>query len=222
MVEIAVIVPVIERPWAATPFMESWRKATSGRSKVYTVCQLDDADTWKAWSEEEGVTMIVAKGPRYGTKVNQGYRATREPWLLLVGDDVQFHYGWEDAVLEAGKRGAVVSTNDCHRDDLHQLAVHPAFSRSYIELQGANADGPGGLASSEYFHQYVDQEWSYIARTRGELVYAPDAVIRHNHPVFGAAMDDHIYQLAESHHDEDYQTALRRLVAWEENRCTSP
>lgn len=214
MREIAVIVPVIERPEAAKPFMDSWRAATEGHSSVYAITHAGDTETIAAWRAEKPRRVLRAAGPRFADKVDAGYRWTREPWLLIVGDDVTFHEGWESAALRAGKQGAVVSTNDCHRTDLDQLAIHPMFSRSYLDLVGATVDGPKTITSKEYFHQYIDQEWSNLARARGELVYAPRARIAHNHPIFVGGEGDPIYVMAQEHAERDRETCIRRLYSY--------
>lgn len=215
MGEIAVIVPVIRRPAAAKRFMDSWRRTTEGRSTVYAVAEISDGPTWQAWATE-GATMVLAPGPRYPGKVNAAYRATTEPYLLVLGDDVFFHPGWETAGLAVAAEGwGVVSTNDCRRADLHLLAVHPLFCRAYIDLLGASADGPGTLAHEGYFHLYVDQEWSYLARARGQLAYAEECCIEHLHPAFGKAEDDEIYRLAETEVDRDRELAIARLEEWD-------
>lgn len=222
-VEIAVIVPVIERPQAAEPFMESWRATTTGHSRVYAFLHPRDVDTYHAWKIAlracSGLPMIGCGGTTYAAKVNYAYHLTRQPWLLLVGDDVRFHEGWEEAALEAMGHGGVISTNDGHRDDLHLLAVHPIFQRTYLDTLGATVDGPGTLAHEGYHHAYVDQEWSYVARKRGMLHYAPDCLIEHLHPLWGKGEVDHIYELGNAHNEEDRELCVSRLEAWEARGC---
>lgn len=224
--EIAVIVPVIERPHAAAPFMESWRETTTGHSRVWPVLnQYGDWDTYEAWvkamSKAKALEYppIVHSKTTYAHKVNHAYWATDEPWLLLVGDDVRFHEGWEEAALAAMGHGGVISTNDGHRDDLEFLAVHPIFQRTYLDTLGATVDGPGTLAHEGYHHAYVDQEWSYVARRRGMLHYAPDCLIEHLHPLWGKGETDHIYELGNAHNDEDRELCVSRLEAWEARGC---
>lgn len=219
-VEIAVIVPVIERPQAAEPFMDSWRATTTGHSRVYAIYGLlDYTDTRWAW-RQAGARTRGQHSSSYASKVNHAYGTTDEPWLLLVGDDVRFHEGWEEAALAAMGHGGVISTNDGHRDDLHLLAVHPIFQRTYLDTLGATVDGPGTLAYEGYHHAYVDQEWSYVARKRGMLHYAPDCLIEHLHPLWGKGEVDHIYELGNAHNDEDRELCVSRLEAWEARGCT--
>lgn len=203
--DIAVIVPVIRRPASAAPFMASFRDTNNGHSAVYAVADPDDAPTIAAWRREGATVLLGDRGSTFAAKVNYGLEATSEPWLLLVGDDVRFHHFWAEAALEAGQRGAVVSTNDLARTDLDQLAVHPLIARRYAIERGASFDGPGLLAHEGYRHWYVDREWSFLAAERGELVYAPDARIEHLHHLFGKGQRDAINELGQAAAHDDAQ-----------------
>lgn len=208
--EVAVIVPVIRRPAAAAPFMAAWEAAGSTGSVVYAVTDPDDTSTREAWSSAGAQVLTSDRGSTYAAKVNYGFEATSEPWLLLLGDDARFHPGWLQAALAAGRRAPVVSTNDLGRDDLDRLAVHPMFARRYIEERGASFDGPGLIAHEGYTHWYVDREWSFLANERGVMTYAPDARIEHLHPIYGKAELDAIYRLGQAAARQDAQLYARR------------
>src|SRR4029077_1443404 len=109
---VAVCVPVRQRPQNAEPFMRSLR-ASSGLAHAYAIYDTDDLETRDAW-KLAGATVLESSGPRFATKINDAYRATLEPTLLLVGDDVRFRPGWYDhAAYAMGVSGArVVGTND--------------------------------------------------------------------------------------------------------------
>ena len=203
---IAVVVPVLHRPAAAAPFVASWAASGAARSRVYAVTDLDDCKTWAAWKHAGATVLIGDRGHTFAQKANYAYEATEEPWLLLVGDDVRFHPGWDTAALAAGQLAPVVSTNDMARDDLDHLAVHPMIHRRYITERGASFDGPGLVAHEGYRHWYVDREWSFLARERGALIYAPGARIEHLHPIFGTAEMDDTYRLGQAAAADDART----------------
>lgn len=207
---VAVIVPVLNRPAAAEPFMRSWSASHPNGSRVYAVTDLEDTATRKAW-EAAGATVLTSdRGSTFACKVNYGLEATQEPWLLLVGDDVRFHPGWLQAALKVGEIHHVVSTNDGARDDLERLAVHPMMSRRYILERGASFDGPGLIAHEGYAHWYVDREWSLLAVERGVMAFAPDARIEHLHPIFGKGEMDDTYRLGQAAAREDQRTYTLR------------
>ena len=141
------IVPVLGRPRNAAPFMASLKASGAPLARVYAVADADDTETAQAW-RDAGAEVLTWPGPPPGTfaqKVNLGYRATGEPWLLLAGDDVKFHPGWLDQAQHAARDGAdVVGTNDLHnpRVTAGEHSPHPMVRRAYIDEQGASWDGP--------------------------------------------------------------------------------
>lgn len=209
---VAVLVPVLGRPLAASAVMGSLRAAGDTlRARVYALTSPDDLASREAWAAEGATVLVSDRGSTFAQKVNYGYESTVEPWLLLIGDDVTFHPGWLDAALDAASdRYDVVSTNDLARKDLDELAVHPFIRRSYIENQGASFDGPGLIAHEGYKHWYVDREWSLLARERNTLVFAPDCKIEHHHPIWGKGNDDEIYKLGQSFANQDARTFRSR------------
>jgi len=219
---VAVIVPVLRRPWRAEPFMESWRASNPAGSAVYAVTDAEDRATRQAWFDAGAIVLTSDRGSTYAQKVNYGLEATVEPWLLLVGDDVKFHEGWLEAALEAGQHADVVSTNDMARTDLDELAVHPMFSRRYLIDRGASLDGPGLICHEGYKHWYVDNEWSFLARERGVMTYAAGARIEHLHPIFRKGETDEVYELGQSHAYEDSRLWILRKNLYARRVVRSP
>jgi GT2 family glycosyltransferase len=215
--ETAVIVPVLRRPQNAAPFMESLKASGAPLARVYAVADFDDPDTAKAW-DEAGATVLTWQGPPPGTfaqKVNIGYRATSEPWLLLAGDDVKFHPGWLDHAQHAARDGAdVIGTNDLHnpRVTAGEHSPHPLVRRAYIDEQGASWDGPGTVAHEGYGHWFVDDELVTAAKRRDTWVMAHHAKIEHMHQLWGLAEDDETYALGRGHIEADKALFGKRLA----------
>lgn len=213
---VAVLVPVMRRPRAAGPFMASLRASESPSAAVYAITDPEDYETRQAWRNAGATVLIGDRGCTFAQKVNYGYEATSEPWLLLVGDDVRFHPGWLDAAIQAaGERFNVVATNDMARDDLDKLATHPLIRRSYVKDQGASFDGPGMVAHEGYRHWYVDREWSFLAHERNTYTFAPDAMIEHLHPIFGKGESDDVYVLGQAAAQSDARVHRARLINYE-------
>lgn len=191
----AVIVPVLNRPQNAAPFMESFRRAGEDAA-VYAVAESGDWQTVQAWRNAGAQVLLCDRGSTFACKANYGYEATGEPWLLFVGDDVRFSPTWLEAALKAaGDEYDLVSTNDLARQDLDTLAIHPLIRRRYIKDVGASWDGPGTVAHEGFRHWFVDMEWSQAAIDRGVMTYAPDSVIEHLHPLWGKGKMDDTYRL---------------------------
>jgi glycosyltransferase involved in cell wall biosynthesis len=191
---VAVIVPVLNRPQNAEPFMRSLR-ASTGLAEVYAACSEDDDA--KAW-EAAGATVVRTEGTTFAEKVNEAYEWTEEPWVLLVGDDVRFRAGWLDHAQQvAVNTGAkVIGTNDLAnpRVTAGEHATHMMIARDYIDEQGASWDGPGVVCHEGYGHWYVDDEIVTVARQRGVWAPALASVVEHLHPMTEKSEMDDTYK----------------------------
>lgn len=208
----AVIVPVLNRPQNAAPFMRSFRSSCEGAA-VYAAADCADYETIQAWRDAGARVLFCDRGTTFACKANYGYESTAEPWLLFVGDDVRFKRMWlENALRAAGDEFHLVSTNDLARNDLDKLAIHPLIRRTYIKDVGASWDGPGTVAHEGFRHWFVDMEWSQAAIDRGVYTYAPDSVVEHLHPLWKKSAMDDVYKLGMSHRIKDqrlYDTRYR-------------
>lgn len=211
--EVAVIVPVLERPQNAEPFMRSLR-ASTGLANVYAVCSTDDDVA--AW-DAVGATVVKTDKISFPEKVNEAYPHTTEPWVFLVGDDVAFRPGWWDQVqrVAASTKARVVGTNDLTNPMVlaGEHATHIAIARDYIDAQGASWDGPGVVCHEGYRHQFVDDEIVTAAKQRG--VWAPclAAIVEHHHPLWGTAEDDETYRRGARHESKDQALFVKRFDA---------
>jgi hypothetical protein len=192
---IAVIVPVMRRPGNAAPFMRSLR-SSGAAAAVYAVADEPDIETRQAWTDAGATVLITPTDHRFGPKVNHGYRSTTEPWVLVVGDDVIFHPGWDTAALAAaGDRFHMVATNDMGNPWVlrGEHATHPMIRRTWVDESGACWDGPGVVAHEGYRHAWVDNEWSAKAIAEGVFVFAEQARVEHIHPTWGKGVMDPVY-----------------------------
>ncbi len=214
---VAVLVPVMERPQNAEPFMQSLR-ASTGLATAYAICDAADTETWRAWYDA-GATMVEAEtGPTFAQKVNVGYRKSHERLLFLTGDDVRFHPGWLDhAELIAAVTGAaVVGTNDLGNPRVIEgdHATHMLISRGYVEETGASWDGPGVVCHEGYRHWFVDDEIVTAAKQRNTWAPSLGSVVEHLHPIWKKGEPDAVYELGQSHAKEDGRLFKGRLRAY--------
>src|ERR1051326_8136929 len=153
-------------------------KASTDKATVYAIVgpYKDAGKTAVAWIKA-GAQVRVAQGNTFSEKVNHGYRVTKEPWLLLAGDDVRFHPGWLEAAQKVGTD--VVGTNDLGNPRVleGQHTCHPLIKRSYIDKVGASWDGPGIVAHEGYRHWFVDDEIVTAAKQRKVWGFAKDSVV---------------------------------------------
>lgn len=204
--QVAVIVPVMDRPDNAAPFMTSLR-ASTGLATAYAIHDPTDTATRDAWKAAGAQTIESDRGYTFAKKANVGYEYTEEPYLFLCGDDVKFWPGWYDHALYVMKREqvGVVGTNDLGNNavmaGLH--ATHPLISRAYIDEHGASWDGPKVLCHEQYGHWYVDNEITWVARQRGQFGFALAGFVEHLHPLWGKAKQDNTYKRGQASADSD-------------------
>lgn len=213
MNDIAVIVPVLNRPHRAEPFMESLRASTDS-ARAYAVVNEADLKTEAAWVAARA-NVLVTSLKTFAEKVNYAYALTNEPWLFMVGDDVAFHPGWAEELLRvASETGAlVVGANDLANprtmDGTH--APHLLISREYVTQQGASWDGPRVVCHEGYAHMFVDDEVVTVAKQRGVFASATDAVVEHLHPAVGKGEVDATYNLGWSYAELDKSRFAERM-----------
>ncbi len=180
-----VIVPVLHRPENVAPLVRSLR-ASTGMATAFFVCDPDDAEEI-ATVKAEGAQVLLEPGT-FAHKVNVGARLTAQrpafaPWVLLVGDDVQFRPGWLDQALDVARRYHVdvVGTNDLRnpRTMRGEHATHPLIRRQYIDDVGASWDGPGIVCHEGYGHWYVDDEITTAAKLRHTFQGAMGSFVAH-------------------------------------------
>lgn len=194
---IDVIVPTLGRPQNAKRFMDSLR-ASTGLATAYAMCDEDDVASQDAW-REAGAIVYTGKHT-FPEKCNLGLKASEgspSPWVLIVGDDVEFRPGWWDEAFEAaGDTYDVIGTNDLGNPRVvaGEHATHIVLRRSYIDKVGGSWDGPGSIAHEAYKHWFVDDEIVQAAKQRGVWTSAHKSVIEHFHPAWGKAPDDETYR----------------------------
>lgn len=214
------VVPVLGRPQNAVPFMSSLRASTD-RATVYAVAGPEDTAeahqaTVAAWYAA-GAEVITGPGVTFAEKVNLGYEMTTEPWLFIVGDDVEFRFGWLAAAIgAAGDEYHVVGTNDLGNPRViaGEHGTHLLIRRSYVAQHGASWDGPGVVCHEGYRHMYVDDEVVTVAQQRGVWISARNAVVEHLHPAWGKGDDDPVYVLGRSHMEQDRERFEKRMSGY--------
>jgi glycosyltransferase involved in cell wall biosynthesis len=159
MGEVAVIVPAM-RAENLPRLIESFEATNDGTASLY--CVVDDSfgEGSKAGIPNQvfGYPAVLTgqETSTFAEKVNAGFEMTKEPWVLLVGDDCEFKGGWIEAARDQSYRFDVIGTNDTSgpvkNPDVAagRHADHFFVRRSYVDALGACLDGPGVLAPDCY------------------------------------------------------------------------
>lgn len=195
---VIIIVPVLGRPHRVAPLMASVEEATPEPHRTLFVASANDAPEIAALDAAgaDYITVPPARGS-WACKINDGYRASTEPFLFTGADDLQFHPGWfSAAVAHMSDRVHVVGTTDlCNPRTMNgDHSTHTLVARSYVEAHGT-IDKPGQVLHEGYHHDYADDELIATARARGAYAHALDSTVEHLHPWADKAPDDATYRL---------------------------
>jgi hypothetical protein len=204
MAEIAIQIPVLNRPHRAAEVVASIFRSTEVEVEVLFICSPGDTAEIAAVQATGEDYMVVPWecGPGdFARKHNLAFQHTTAPFVLLAADDLDFQPGWDHAILKCHsvlQRGVIGTQDDANplvKRGKH--STHPVVTRSYIdEVGGTWHDGPGIILHEGYLHQWVDTELCNAAMERDEWSFTHLAVIRHLHPMYPhrgigrTAMDD--------------------------------
>jgi hypothetical protein len=223
---VAVLIPVLGRPGRVRPLVESLAASQHPSVPVRPVFLCSPGDD----AQIAAVTSLVAvPAPRlivvdwqpgrgdYAKKINHGFRATDDEWVLLAADDILFRPGWLEAALavHAELAPCVIGTNDLGnpRVQAGQHSVYTLVHRAYGEC--GTVDDPTVLLHEGYWHNYVDDEFVQTAMARETWAHAAGSVIEHLHPDWGKGEMDDTYRRGKAHFADDgvlYQSRRRLWV----------
>ena len=222
MKEIAIVIPTMGRPRLLFPLVWNIAKTTpSGIFQIYFVVNADDTLTQHTVIGFAGpIQMVLTAKKGYPAAVNAGVRASEEPLIAIINDDVRFHNGWWDGLRQALTPDvSVIASNDLSPHTMQgDACTQPIVRRSYIEEQGGAWGEPGVALHEGYLHNFSETELFDVALQRCVAVFAPDCVIEHIHPDWGKAEIDDTY-LAGSKRpggwEHDHALYLERSVQWQ-------
>lgn len=216
MPELAVLVPVLNRPQNVAPLVESFLTHRPEDSYMVLIANVHDFAEREAMQPHLSPyvwgTKLEDDIASWPEKINYGVRAFAAEWYLCAADDIAFTPGWWEATKELRDDSTVgvIGTNDSAtgsgnpRVTAGEHTCHPLVRASYIRERGT-IDVRGRAVHPGYHHWYVDDELIWTAKSRGAWAFCRDAVIEHLHPYWGKAEWDSTYALGEANAEADRQ-----------------
>ena len=217
--EIDILVPVLGRPQNAARLVQSIKDATTVAHEIVFLCSLGDTKQIEACKNTDARVEVVpwkAGASDYPKKMNYGYSITESTWMLLAADDLKFERGWDEEALKRAGEFGVIGTNDCtnrHFSD-GKNSTHPLVRRSYVDILGGSADGPGVLIHEGYDHNFSERELNGLAQHRRLYIYVAASKLHHLHPLWKRAPMDKTYMKGSRKFRMDKQTFFKRAKYW--------
>ena len=203
MLDVAILIPVLQRPANAEPQVLDILSATTCNFEIVFICTVGDEEQIatlkqlaKDYSEVRYLRISPSKVGDYARKINFGANETDSHYVFTGADDLHFHDNWFGAATAAyaatGCR--VIGTQDLgnRRVIKGEHSTHSLVRRSYIDDMGT-IDEPGKLLHEGYPHEFVDDEMVETAKHRGEFVFAHRSIVEPLHPLWGKSDTDHLY-----------------------------
>lgn len=207
---VSILLPTLGRADRLEGLVANIAEATpAGRWQLIFALDQMDMESWDVLAEIDftelmGQVGAVACDGTLPVKTNAAYRFSSAPLVLPTADDVVFHDGWLEKVIEAFEdvgvdgteqwfRWHVVGVNDLSPMSNAEHSTMPVIRRAYIEskdYRGCSFEEPGKVFHEGYQHNFVETEVCRLARWRGVWKYEPDAVIEHLHPSWGKREED--------------------------------
>jgi hypothetical protein len=216
---IDILIPCLGRPESIPRLQENWQATCPPDSELVFIISPHDIPVMQA-VVENGATSIAAdwrpgRGD-YGMKMNLAYRKTEREWLFLGAQDIHFTEGWFDQAMRHSHYDVIATNDRANRQVMRgEFGTHCLVRRSYVDEQGASADGPYVLIHEGYDHNFVDRELCGVAKNRGVFAFAKRSVVEHSHPLWRTADWDDTYRKGLAKFQEDRRLYLSRAHLWD-------
>lgn len=194
---LAVIVPTRGRPQNAARLAQAFRDTDALNALPVFVADIDDPelDGYRRLLDEEKIPrlMIQDRSRGKGLCAALNYAAVRYAEIYeavgFMGDDhMPRTLGWDDRMIDALDS---LEPRIVYGNDLLQGANLPTA----VFMQSRMVTAMEMMAPADMRHLYLDNFWKELGEALGGLVYLPDVVIEHLHPVNGKAAWDERYQV---------------------------
>ncbi|HEY2911573.1 MAG TPA: glycosyltransferase family A protein [Gemmataceae bacterium] len=194
---LSLIVPTRGRRQQLRIMLESVCATARHPERLEVILVVDDDEPHISITSLPNLNIRIATGPpgrTMGALNNDGYRASRGDYIMLLNDDVIIRTrDWDRLVYRCFRRFpdpiALVHVNDTLMRDF--LCTFPILSRAYCELMG-------GICPTEYERYRIDDHIEDVFNILAYLgvrrsIYLPDVIFEHcntvNHPTAGAVYE---------------------------------
>jgi hypothetical protein len=197
--KIAIVLPVrdggLGRHNRLIRCLASYKEITEGLSDIHLLHDEDECHIYHPIAEQypKIINYCIPTGISLMQKINVHALdiASKYKYVGFVGDDIVFKTPFEKTFIE---HLSSVDYGMAYGDDMvwgQALATHP-----FITSNAITAVGFFGCPAVE--HNYFDNYWQAIFSSLDKIVYLPEILMEHVHPIVGKEVADNIYKEIEN------------------------
>ena len=197
--KIAIILPVrdgrLGRSSRLIRCLASYIEMTEGLSDIHLLHDEDECDIYHPIVEQypQIINYCIPIGITLMQKINVHALdiASKYKYVGFIGDDIVFKTKFEQIFIDLlfSMGFGMVYGNDMVWGE--KLATHPFMTSNAI-----TAVGFFGCPAVE--HNYFDNYWQAIFGSLNKIVYLPEILMEHVHPIVGKEVADNIYKEIEN------------------------
>jgi len=213
--KISIIHPSRQRPAMAYQTYKKWMSQCLHPKDVEYILSVDNDDStlqqynWE-FREALDVTFQYNNNRSAIDAINVGAKLTNGRLLIVVSDDFDAFFGWDEFLLEKleGHKDYIVKTNDGYLGN-NWLITLPIMDREYYNRFGY-------IYYPEYKHLWCDTEMTVVANMLGktiDLQHFTDKIFKHNHHTIGLMEKDSIAIKNDATWDQGKSLFLERYDA---------
>lgn len=186
-----VLLPSRGRPKGASAAIASFYDTVSLiDTKIVLILNRDDPELGEYYKLNEDYITLPDHYNTLTKKLNYGADILSKESNILgfIADDNRFRTSsWDAYITQALSKPGLAYGNDLYQGQGLPTSV-------FISTEIYKALGWFALPTSD--HMYLDNAWKTLGERLGRLVYLPDVVIEHLHPVVGKGEWDETYMLS--------------------------
>lgn len=189
---IKVLLPSLGRPHRVRAVYDSYMETKALEdTKLTWVLSQQDAKLQQYFATDliDDWLVLESEFDTLTKKLNRAAEISKYPDILgFIADDNIFRTnGWDIRV-----RDALENPGLAYGNDLYQGAGLPTS----VFISNVIVQSLGWFALPTSNHMYLDNAWKVLGERLGRLIYLPDVVIEHMHPVVGKGGWDETYSLS--------------------------
>lgn len=192
-----VLIPTYKRPHTIAPIANNIQM--DDRCTPVFIVEQDDEESHQTALELGDIHVMFNQRSRsYAGAINTAIEMERwrttPLWYFFGADDLLFHDGWLDQMLDLIPQFDVIGTNDLGNPEVMSgvHSTHSLVSKQYAENGCVTA--PGFALCEEYQHNWCDTEFIETAKARNVFAPCLASVVEHRHWAWQKAKMDATYE----------------------------